>query len=155
MDGGNYKRNVRYNRPEATLPKGYLDGGYYKTIQGELILKKEYIVEYPKNIARDLSDKRESRGGKVNKRSQVRKFYEYTLRIHELLKQKSGDFCCVEAELNRLIPFVKYAYSRDKVSDLFVKFIEINVTTIRNSDDLRAFVKHFEALIAYMPKDKN
>ncbi|MCD7882600.1 MAG: type III-A CRISPR-associated protein Csm2 [Lachnospiraceae bacterium] len=157
------QNNKRFNQAgyggnqqsRASLPAGYLAGEYYDVVQGEKVLKKDYIVKYPEEIARALSDREESKNNKRNKRSQIRKFYDYTLRINDLLVRKAGNFALVEGELNRLIPFVKYAGSRDTVSDLFVSFIVKNISMIKNADDMRAFVKHFEALVAYLPKEKN
>lgn len=140
---------------QAELPKGYLEGGYYKDKDDKKVLKKEYIVQYPSAIASTLSGKVDSDNGKKNKRSQIRKFYEYSLQIKELLQRKGGDFDLVEAELKRLIPYVKYAESRGTVSSLYADFIQKNVNTIHNVDDLNAFVKHFEAVVAYLPKEKN
>ncbi len=125
-----------YQQQPASLPAGYLEGGYYKEVQGEKVLKKEYIVTYPEAIARALSDRDESKNSKKNKRSQIRKFYDYTLRINDLLNRKSGNFALVEGELNRLIPFVKYAASRDTVSGLFEAFI-VNLNYSRCNGESR------------------
>lgn len=138
------------NEESPKLPIGYLEGGYYTKKNDELVLKKEYIVEFPKEIAEALSLDRNK-----NKRSQIRKFYEYTLRIQDLLRRKNGDFSIVEAELNRLIPYVTYANSRATVTQLFEDFIRKNVKNIQSEKDLVAFVKHFEAIVAYLPKEKN
>lgn len=138
--GFDHKPHIKKDEPK--LPVGYLDGGYYTKKNDEWVLKKEYIVKFPKEIADALSlDKNK------NKRSQIRKFYEYTLRVQDLLRRKNGEFAIVEAELDRLIPHVKYASNRSTptVTSLFVEFIEQNIEQIKNEKDLIAFVKHFEA----------
>ena len=71
------------------------------------------------------------------------------------MRRKNNNFPSVEAELDRLLPFVKYAESRGTVSPLFRNFIEKNIMIIHNGEDLNAFVKHFEAVVAYLPKEKN
>lgn len=144
FDNGDYE-NVNY------LPQGYLKEGYFQTCEENVKLNSKYIVEYPREIAKKLS----SEGNNKNKRSQIRKFYEYSLRIQNLLRHKKGDFCVIEAEFKRLIPFVEYAESRGTVTECFVSFITKNVEEVKNADDLNAFVKHFEAIVAYLPKEKN
>lgn len=131
------------------LPKGYLEDleeGYYKIVDGEDCLKREFIVEYPKRIARLLEDRNK------NKLSQIWKFYDYARRIQDSLKQKGKTFEVVEAELNMLKPAVAYAVNRDTVTYFFKVFIEKNVSQIKDMKDLEAFIKHFQALIAYLPR---
>lgn len=140
---------------KGQLPEGYLSDGYYKIVDGEKALRPEYIVEYSKEIADNLSKKEEWDGKSQNKRSQIRKFYEYVLGIQELLQRKNNNFQVIEAELQRLIPFVNYARSRSTVSKLFKNFIEKNIRAVHNPEDLKAFAKHFESIVAYLPKEKN
>ncbi len=155
MGGGRNSSNSNYQKGQ--LPKGYLSGGYFETAEGESVLKPEYIVEYSKEIARKLAskDEWEKPNTPQNKRSQVRKFYEYVLRIQGLLQLKNNHFGTVEAELKRLIPYAEYAMSRGTVSELFQNFINDNIMALHNVDDLNAFVKHFESIVAYLPKEKN
>ena len=142
---------------KAQLPKGYLSGGYFEMIGDEKALRPEYIVAYAKEIAEKLDKPEEwdKFNSPQNKRSQVRKFYEYVLRIQGLLQRKNNNFEVVEAELDRLIPFVNYARSRSTVSELFQIFVEENIRAIHSVEDLNAFVKHFESIVAYLPKEKN
>ena len=131
------------------FPKGYLEDleeGYYKIVDGEDCLKHEFIVEYPKRIAGLLEDSNK------NKLSQIWKFYDYARRIEDSLKQKRKPFEVVEAELNMLKPAAAYAANRDTVTYLFKAFIEKNVSQIKDMKDLEAFIKHFQALIAYLPR---
>lgn len=146
--GGNGRN--QNNPEEKSLPQGYLSGGYYEMVDGEKVMKKDYILSYPREIAQALSVKRD-----VNKQSQIRKFYEYSLRIQGILRRKNGDFKLVETELNRLIPHAHYAMNRGTISELFKNFIERNLKSIHNAEDLNAFIKHFEAIVAYLPKEKN
>lgn len=148
MADNNKNRNNGGGRPIA-LPAGYLQGGYYKD-EKKHILKKEYIVDYSKEIAEML----ESDGGRdANRRSQIRKFYEYVLRVERKLGLSGNDYAAVEADLLELLPHVTYAASRRVVSNIFIKFIEKNVTAVHDDKDLKAFVKHFEAVIAFTKKD--
>ena len=145
--GGGKKQNQEKAQPQD-LPKGYLDGGYYRDEEKEN-LNPDYIITYAKNIAEAL----EAEGGnECNKRTQIRKFYEYLLRVRDKMDQKNGKFEYVEAELMELQPKANYACSRKVVSAIYVKFIEKNLEHVKDASDMWAFVKHFEAVIAYMKK---
>ncbi len=146
---GNERPRNNGDHALPALPEGYLTGGYYLDPEKEK-LKKEYITKYPKSIAKSL----EHDGGKeANKRSQIRKFYEYLLRVDRKMHLKDNDYSMVEADLEALVPFVSYAGKRKLVSRLFQQFIEENVRAVRDEKDMRAFVKHFEALVAFTKKD--
>ncbi len=157
--GGKKGYSGDYDYQKGQLPKGYLSGGYYEIVGGEKILRSEYIVEYPREIAKKLSSCEEwdSRRSAQNKRSQIRKFYEYVLSVQGLLRRKNNNFQVVEAELRCLLPFVYYARNRSTstVSELFRNFIEENIRAVHNPEDLKAFAKHFESIVAYLPKEKN
>lgn len=146
-EDGKQKNKKNYVQP--TLPEGYLDGGYYIDPEKEK-LKKEYITIYPEKIAKAL----EYDGVKdANKRSQIRKFYEYLLRVDKKMHLKDNDYSMVEADLAALVPYVSYASKRKLVSALFQTYIKKNVESVHDEKDMRAFVKHFEALVAFTKKD--
>ena len=146
------RQNYNNRTPEyipIRLPEGYLAGGYYQDSDKQK-LKKEYICDFAKDIAKIL----EKDGGReANKRTQIRKFYEYLLRVNQKMNMKNYDLSYIEADLAKLSPYVQYAGSRKVVSKVFVEFIEKNVAAIKGEEDLKAFVSHFESLIAYMKKD--
>lgn len=144
---GNQGRNKRYE--SATLPEGYLQGGYYNDSEKKK-LKKEYIVCYPKELAKAL----EGDGGRdMNKSSQIRKFYRYLLRADQKMRLHDNDFTLIESDIARLQPHVSYAGKRKVVSPLFIRFIEENVAAVHDEKDMEAFVRHFEAIIAFTRKD--
>lgn len=143
------RSNWNDNTSRPVFPKGYLEDGYYRQLDGEPVLRKAYIVGFPRELAKMLS----SGSRNINKRSQIRKFYEYALRMQKSLQQNNGNFGKVEAELGRLAPHAAYAKSRRVVSDFFEEFIQRNLEAIHSAEDLNAFCKHFEAIIAYLPKD--
>lgn len=135
-------------RAPAVLPEGYLAGGYYRQAPGgERVLDERYIIDYPKAIAEGLSDR------EMNKSAQLRKFYDYCIRLRDMMAYQGKSFPALRADLDRLIPFAQYAQKRRRVSDLFVRFVEQNVAAIGDEGEFRAFLKHFEALIAYLPKE--
>lgn len=135
----------RWYNDTPALPEGYLSGGYYQPVaQGEEeVLDPRYIIEYPKKIAQGLYDR------EMNKSTQLRKFYDYCVRLRDIMAYQNRSFFSIRAELDRLMPFVEYAQSRKRVSPLFVEFIGKNLQAMKDQRDFYAFLKHFEALIAY------
>lgn len=133
----------------AELPNEYkkdLINGYFKMVENQKCLKPKFIVEYPRNIAGLLKHPQK------NKLSQLWKFYDHARYIQDKISQQGVVFETVEAELNELKPAVHYASSRGTVTEEFQYFIDDNLSQIKNSDDLAAFIKHFQALIAYLPR---
>ncbi|MFG6395001.1 MAG: type III-A CRISPR-associated protein Csm2 [Lachnospiraceae bacterium] len=143
----NQKNKKNYVQP--ALPEGYLEGGYYSDPEKEK-LKKEYITRYPENIAKSLEH---DSSKEVNKRSQIRKFYEYLLRVERKMQLKGNDYSMAEADLEALVPYVSYANKRKLVSALFQTYIKKNVESVHDEKDMKAFVKHFEALVAFTKRD--
>ncbi len=131
--------------PSRGLPPGYLKDGYFAKEGEKLVLRKEYIVDYPIMIAEALDDRDK------NKSSQLRKFYDFCIRLRSII-DNGRSFREVQSELARLGPFARYAESRSRVTPVFVQFIEKNMERVHNEGDFNAFMKHFEAVIAYLKK---
>ena len=148
-EGGRWNgpQGQRGGWPRPELPKGYLSGGYFEPGQtGEKpALRREYIVGYPEEIARGLEDR------ELNKSTQLRKFYDYAIRVRDKLS-RGISFREAESDFCRLLVFADQARSRNRVSQLFVDFIRQNVETVKNEQDFYAFLKHFEAVIAHLKK---
>ncbi|MCI8535531.1 MAG: type III-A CRISPR-associated protein Csm2 [Hungatella sp.] len=125
-----------------------LDDGYFRLIDNNKCLKPEFIVEYPEEIASRLQNKNR------NKLSQLWKFYDHTIRLQDSLHQRGYSLEILKAELCELRPAVNYAMERETVTEDFKKFIDLNVKCINNNEDLSAFIKHFQSVIAYLPKEK-
>lgn len=123
-----------------------LQDGYFRLVGDKKSLKPEFIVEYPEEIARRLKNYRK------NKLSQLWKFYDHTMRVEEKLRRNGDSLEIFEAELCELQPAVNYAKGRDTVTQEFQDFINFNVKCINDIDDLRAFIKHFQSVIAYLPR---
>lgn len=152
----NSQRNKQYNNgyPSSggrsgnqSLPEGYLVRGYYEDAEKK-VMRPEYIIKYPKEIVEELKCDRNK-----NKSSQLRKYYEFVIRIKDRLRQTNTSYDEMKSEIGRLIPFAEYALTRGKVSDYFQKFISKNVNCIHDEKDFMAFAKHFEAIIANLPKE--
>lgn len=148
-NGKQKKRGEQKKFNSQSLPLNYLVGGYYHDTEKKK-LKKEYIIEYPKQIAEALD--KEGRREK-NKRSQIRKFYDCLLRIEQKLYLKQNHFLSIEADLATIQLHAFNAKTREVVSQIFLNFIKENIAAIHDERDLRAFVKHFEAIIIFIKRD--
>lgn len=92
---------------------------------------------------------KEGRGGKLNKPTQIRKFYDEVIRFESIVKSKPSEF-------EELLPYLKmlnakaaYAKGRDLISDEFKNFIHSSLDQIKDKDDFNAFAGLFEAFIGY------
>jgi CRISPR type III-A/MTUBE-associated protein Csm2 len=119
--------------------------GYFRLVDNKKSLKSKYIVEYPEELARKLAS------GSSNKLSQIWKFYDHVLRIQDNIK-KGDSLEFHKSELCELLPAVNYAKQRKTVTWEFERFIKSNVQCIYDEEDLKAFMKHFQSLIAYLPR---
>ena len=145
---GNQNR-YNQNKESISLPEGYLKEGYFTDVNNKEKRDSKYIVEYAKSIAAAL----EAEGkGQKNNSSQIRKYYDYGLRVQDKLQSKKNDFTYVEADIAQFVSTVSYAKSRGVVTKLFEEFLVKNVDKIEDEKDYYAFMKHFEAVIAFMKK---
>lgn len=105
-------------------------------------------------IARQIHQDQVASKGKVNKPTQLRKFYDEVLRFDSMLKglpdEKQID------EFARMLPYLKmlnakasYAMGRDLVSGRFRDFIASSLSKIDDKDDFQAFAGLFEAFMGF------
>lgn len=135
-----------WNEYEKDLKKGY-----YKEIDGKRCLKEEFIVKYPQEIVKRLRYNWNNKNN--NKLSQLWKFYDFIRRIQNSLYLNDESLDILKADLYQLMPAANYAFERETISEDFKKFIDLNVTCVKSREDLDAFIKHFQSLIAYLPKE--
>ena len=76
------------------------------------------------------------------------------MRIKDSLKYNRKEFEEVLGDIKRLDYYVSYAKTRGKVTDYFVNFIRKNLENVNTKEEFFAFATHFEAIIAYLPKEK-
>lgn len=137
--------------------KGALNEGYFRWVDGKKCLKEDFIVKYPKRIADELSynkrDKRTFKNKNKNKLSQIWKFYDHARWVQDSLRLRDEPLEVLKATLCELMPAAAYALERATITADFKKFIDLNVSNIKDKDDLDAFIKHFQSLIAYLPKE--
>ena len=130
------------------LPKEYLQNGYFEGKH----LKREYIVEYASDIANQLAydpQKQMTAAG-------LRRFFAKVRFLERKLNNAKGDFAVIVPEILALIPYVHNAKTRGVVPQLFQEFIEKNVNVAAKDKDAfcKGFLKHFEYVVAFFPKNK-
>lgn len=107
------------------------------------------------DIAMSLADKIHEEGQKkANKRSQLRNFFNETVRLNSLANNKSNPekWEHVIPYVNMLIAKAAYAEGKGSVTKGFTKFIKDSVSEIKDSKDLNVFTNFFEAFMGFYRK---
>ncbi|ODS30929.1 MAG: CRISPR-associated protein [Candidatus Scalindua rubra] len=88
---------------------------------------------------------------KINKPSQIRKFYNEVLRFDNMLKENPNpdEFYNILPYLKMLNAKVAYALGRNLVSNGFKDFISDSLKQIKDKEDFDAFAGLFEAFMGY------
>lgn len=136
----NERRNKFWKEYIAELNQGYF-------MEGTDYMKPKFIVEYPEKMAQLLKDY------KKNKLSQIWKFYAHARHVQDMLRRRKCPLLAMRAELCELQPIVYYAKEKGVVTDDFKRFIDLNIRCIEENKDLDAFIKHFQSVIAYLPRE--
>jgi CRISPR-associated protein Csm2 len=90
-----------------------------------------------------------SRQSKLNKRTQIRKFYDEVLRLNGLAQSSDVPFDSVLPQVHMLVAKTAYAKGRELVSPNFLTFIKESVEQVKTKDDLRVFADFFEAFMGF------
>lgn len=144
-NGKKNAENVRFIKKGSALPAEYEDeiiNGYFNE---KGCLKESLIIKYPQQLANLFSLDQ-----KVNKPTQIRKYYDYCKNLEGILKIKN-DFSCIVADLYQLIPLTNNAMNKGNISVAFRDFLEININQAVKSEKnfLEGFIPHFQSLIGY------
>jgi CRISPR-associated protein Csm2 len=100
-----------------------------------------------KQIYADRMDKKGN--DKLNKTSQIRKFFDEVMRFDSLIKANPADFDNLLPYLKMLNAKAAYAKGRDLISESFKEFISDSIKQINDKDDFAIFSGLFEAFIGY------
>lgn len=91
---------------------------------------------------------------KVNKPTQLRKFYDEVVRFDSMLKSVSPDK--QNEEFEKMLPYLKmlnakaaYAMGRDLVTKEFKDFISKSLEQVKNKNDFELFNGLFEAFMGF------
>ncbi len=122
------------------------------------VVDPKLFSETAEKLAKELKQDYD-KNKKLNKRSQIRKFYDEIVKLNQLKTQQKDqqNWEYILPLLHMLIPKAVYAQGRGLVSENFVDFIRSSVTQIKTPDDLSVFADFFEAFMGfyryYMPSN--
>lgn len=140
------RQNMKENNPsQQTINwnelKLYIQEGEEKIINSELFTKKaDEIARIFNNV-----------NTKLNKPSQIRKFYDELFRIKTLIKNLN-DYKKYYPYIAMVLPKVAYSRGRELISEEFYKFMKWGIENSKNLEDFEVFMNFFEAIIAYYAK---
>ena len=105
------------------------------------------------DIAMSWADAIYKSGNKdMNKRSQLRKFFDEIIRLNALAKGNPDDWDDIVPFVNMVIAKTAYAEGRKKVSKEFLDFMKDGIGQIENYKDLDVFANFFEAFMGFYRK---
>jgi CRISPR/Cas system CSM-associated protein Csm2 small subunit len=146
QNGRKNAENVKFIKKSYNLlPVDYEDEILMGYFNENGILKESLIIKYPRLLAELFS-----KDPKINKPTQVRKYYDYCKNLEGILKMKN-DFNSILAELYQLIPLTNSALSKGNISSSFKDFLELNINQVVKSEKnfIDGFLPHFQSLIGY------
>ena len=109
------------------------------------IIDPTLFSEKAEKFAGDLS----RAGQRMNKRTQIRKFYDEVLRLDSDSQRLPEQWDHILPRLHMLIAKAAYARGRELVSDDFLEFIKSSVNNIHDPEDMAVFANFFEALMGF------
>lgn len=124
-----------------------VDVTFYKD-KTKRTLKPDLFSTTAEELAKSLS----RAGDRVNKRTQIRKFYDEVLRLNSITKTSSQDWDNILPYVNMLIAKATYAQGRNLVTEDFVKFIRNSIEQLQLPEDMEVFASFFEAFMGFYKK---
>ncbi|MGV8073744.1 MAG: type III-A CRISPR-associated protein Csm2 [Syntrophobacteraceae bacterium] len=102
--------------------------------------------------AESLALKLANQDNRLNKRTQIRKFYDEVVRLNALAKANGDDWDNILPHVHMLVAKAAYAEGRKLVTEDFVKFIKDSIEQIEIGKDLDVFANLFEAFMGFYRK---
>lgn len=100
-------------------------------------------------LALQMNQDFEKQRKRVNKRTQIRKFYDEVLRLNMLVRERPKQWDAIKSQVHMLTAKAAYAEGRDLVSSNFRKFVKDAVDQIDTPEDLNVFSNLFEAFMGF------
>ena len=86
---------------------------------------------------------------KVNKRTQIRKFFDEVVHLDMTAKSRPEDWPSILPLVHMMTAKAAYANGRNLVSDTFLQFIKQSVEQVDDPKDLTVFATFFEAFVGF------
>lgn len=115
----------------------------------EKLLDPELFSKTAEALAKKLAEDHEQSGKKVNKRTQIRKFYDEIVRLDMLTKSRSEEWVSIIPIVHVLTAKAAYARGRKLISENFMNFIKDSINQIEGPEDLNVFCNFFEAFMGF------
>jgi len=100
-------------------------------------------------LAKELADDCRNNKKRLNKISQIRKFYDEVIRLNMASKGKNADWDSILPMINMIIAKTAYAKGRNLISNNFLLFIKSSIKQIKTPEDLAVFANFFEAFYGF------
>lgn len=114
------------------------------------IIDPTLFSQKAQKVAEDFAqENKDSKSQKVNKRTQIRKFYDEVQRLDGLAQNRPQQWEIILPQVHMLIAKAAYAKGRDLVSDSFLEFVRTSVEQITTHEDLAVFASFFEAFMGF------
>ena len=113
------------------------------------LLDPELFSKKAETLAKKIAEDNKQSRNKENKRSQIRKFYDETVRLDMLTKSRSEEWVSVIPIVHMLTAKAAYAQGRKLISKNFMNFIKESVNQIERPEDLNVFCNFFEAFMGF------
>jgi CRISPR-associated protein Csm2 len=114
------------------------------------MLFSDKAAKLSKQLAEECQN---SRGKKLNKRTQIRRFYDEVTRLQMASKIPESDWDAVLPLVHMLVAKAAYARGRELVSETFVDFIRSSIEQVKGPKDLVVFANLFEAFMGFYRLD--
>jgi len=115
--------------------------------QGDI--KTNLFSEEAENLAKKIAQESERSKGRVNSRTQLRKFYDEVLKFKSRIKENPEKFNSLLPYIKMLNAKVKYAEGRGHVTKEFVDFIKNCLEQVKTKKDFDVFADFFEAFMGF------
>ena len=113
------------------------------------IIDPELFSKRAEELSKKLAKESESQKGKINKRSQIRKFYDEVLKLETQANQRKDEWENILPLIHMLNAKAAYALGRNLISPTFLNFIKNSVDEIKEYKDLKVFANFFEAFMGF------
>ncbi|MFH0938637.1 MAG: type III-A CRISPR-associated protein Csm2 [Planctomycetota bacterium] len=107
-------------------------------------MRSDLLCKEAKDLAEELSKEISTSS------TQMRRFFKEVRDLEKIVGAKGFD--ATRARIGMLVAKAHYAFNRQKIGPRFRRYLENNVEAIQDTRDFEAFVKSFEAVVAYFPQ---
>jgi CRISPR-associated protein Csm2 len=118
------------------------------------LVPKELFSQIAENVAKKIAEDGKNNKGK-NKGSQLRKYYDESLRLYADIKTKRTPIAQKE-RFEQILPYIKmlnakvtYALGRNFVTESYQKLIQQCLSQVNDLDDFEVFISFFESFMAF------